>query len=170
MCTRSLLGQGLLCAVAVPELHLKGRGLPAVPWRGPGVSLGGEDVARLLLRAAAAAAGSGDQHAAPAAPPAPSAVPAPGSGTARSVRRVRTARRRQQGECSKSGAVGGTGPQGPSGEAGAQRDAAPEAPQKRREPRGTGMPKPPGGRKRWPPSGLVAGLRVRARGAEQSPA
>ena len=50
MCTRSLLGQRLLCAVAIPELPLKGRGLPAVPRPGPGVSPGGEDTAQLLLR------------------------------------------------------------------------------------------------------------------------
>lgn len=76
---RSLLGQGLLCAVALRELHLKGGGLPAAPRRGPGVR----------PRRGCRPGQEGTQRAAPGAPPAPSAVPAPGSGTARSVRTVR---------------------------------------------------------------------------------
>ena len=43
--TRSLLGQGLLCAVLIRQRHLKGGGLPAGPRWGPGVSPGGEDAA-----------------------------------------------------------------------------------------------------------------------------
>ena len=65
---RSPLGQGLLCAVAVRELHLKGGGLPTAPWRGPW----GQPRKR-GRGVAAAPAGRGDEGAAPAAPPAPSA-------------------------------------------------------------------------------------------------
>ena len=87
--TRSLLGRGLLCAVLIRQRHLKGGGLPAGPRRGPGVSPGGEDAARLLLQQLPPRPGgetSARLRRLLQPPPAPSAVPAPGSGTARSAR------------------------------------------------------------------------------------
>lgn len=125
---------------APPERRRPPRWAPAGSWGQPGRRGHGTAAA-----AAAAPARSGDEHAAPAALPAPSPAPARGSGTARSVRTARTARRRQRGECSESGQSAGRGPRGPSEEAGAS---------------GTGMPKPPGRRKRWPLEGGSGGPRA----------
>lgn len=140
---------------APPERRRPPRWAPAGSWGQPGRRGHGTAAA-----AAAAPARSGDEHAAPAALPAPSPVPARGSGTARSVRTARTARRRQRGECSESGQSAGRGPRAPQ----RRREPAGRAPEasqrRRREPSGTGMPKPPGRRKRWPLEGGSGGPRA----------
>lgn len=123
MRSRSLLGQRLLCAVAVCELHLKGGGLP-------GVSPGGEDAARLLpLRPGAETSTRLRRLLQPRAPCPP---------WVQGQRGQRGQQTLQQGERGASGAVGGTGPPRPHrGGGGSQRDGAPEAPQTgRREPAG----------------------------------
>lgn len=118
MRTRPLLGQRLLCAVAARELHLKGGGFPAAPWRGPGVSPGGEDATRLLPPRPGAETSTRLRRLLQPRAPCPPRV--------QGQRGQRGQQTRQQGERGASGAVGGTGPPRPHRRGGgSQRDGMP---------------------------------------------